>query len=74
MATWVSLMTLSATPPWYAPKNIATFNSYAEAPEPMAGALWTSYDALFPPIWVEAMKKPSKAGSRPAKARPSKAL
>ena len=27
-----------------APKNIATFNSHTEALEPMAGALWTSYD------------------------------
>ena len=31
-----------------APKNIATFNAYSEALEPMAGALWTSYDASFP--------------------------
>ena len=31
-----------------APKNIATFNTYTEALEPMAGALWTSYDASFP--------------------------
>ena len=31
-----------------APKNIATFNTHTEALEPMAGALWTSYDALFP--------------------------
>ena len=30
-----------------APKNIATFNSHTEAREPMAGALWTSYDASF---------------------------
>ena len=40
----------------------------------MAGALWTSYDALFPAIWVEAMKKPSRAGGKPAKARRRKAL
>ena len=40
----------------------------------MAGALWTSYDASFPAIWVEAMKKPSRAGGKPAKARPRKAL
>ena len=39
----------------------------------MAGALWTSYDASFPAIWVEAMKKPSRAGGKPAKARSSKA-
>ena len=56
-----------------APKNIATFNTHTEALEPMAGALWTSYDASFPAIWVEAMKKPSRAGGKPAKARPSKA-
>jgi SAM domain (Sterile alpha motif) len=31
-----------------APKNIATFNTHTEAPEPMVGALWTSYDASFP--------------------------
>jgi hypothetical protein len=31
-----------------APKNIATFNSHTEALEPMAGALWTGYDASFP--------------------------
>ena len=40
----------------------------------MAGALWTSYDASFPAIWVEAMKKPSRAGGKPAKARRRKAL
>jgi hypothetical protein len=40
----------------------------------MAGALWTGYDASFPAIWVEAMKKPSRAGGKPAKARPRKAL
>ena len=40
----------------------------------MAGAPWTSYDAPFPARWVEAMKKPSRAGGKPAKARPSKAL
>jgi hypothetical protein len=38
----------------------------------MAGALWTSYDALFPAIWVEAVKKPSRAGGQ-ARARSSKA-
>ena len=56
-----------------APKNIATFNTHSEALEPMAAALWTSYDASFPAIWVEAMKKPSRAGGKPAKARSSKA-
>jgi class 3 adenylate cyclase/predicted ATPase len=40
----------------------------------MAGALWTSYDASFPAIWVEAMKRRSKAGGKPAKSRPSKSL
>jgi hypothetical protein len=30
------------------PKNIATFNTHTEALEPMAGALWTSYNASFP--------------------------
>ena len=40
----------------------------------MAGALRTSYDASFPAIWVEAMKRPSRAGSTPAKARPHKAV
>jgi hypothetical protein len=56
------------------PKKIATFNNHTEAPEPMAGALWTSYDASFPAIWVEAMKKPSRAGGKPAKAQRRKAL
>ena len=40
----------------------------------MAGALRTSYDASFPATWVEAMKKPSRAGGKPAKARRRKAL
>ena len=40
----------------------------------MAGAPRTSYDASFPARWVEAMKKPSRAGGKPAKARPRKAL
>jgi hypothetical protein len=40
----------------------------------MADALWTSYDASFPAIWVEAMKKPSRGGGKPAKARPYSAL
>ena len=40
----------------------------------MAGALWTSYDASFLARWVEAMKKPSRAGGKAAKARPRKAL
>ena len=31
----------------------------------MAGALWTSYDASFPAIWVEAMKRRSRAGGEP---------
>ena len=57
-----------------APKNIATFNTHTEALEPMAGALWTSYDASFPAIWVEAMKKRSRAGRKPAKARLRNAL
>jgi hypothetical protein len=48
---------------------MATFNTHTEALQPMAGALWTSYDASFPAIWVEAMKKPSRAGGKPAKAR-----
>jgi GAF domain-containing protein len=39
----------------------------------VAGALWTGYDASFPAIWVEAMK-PSRAGGKPANARPKKAL
>jgi GAF domain-containing protein len=41
---------------------------------PMAGALWTSYDASFPAIWVEAMRRRSRAGGKPPKARPRKAL
>ena len=57
-----------------APKNIATFNTHTEALEPMAGALWTSYDASFPAIWVEAMKRRSRAGGKPAKARRRKAV
>ena len=28
------------------PKNIATFNTHTETPEPMAGAFFTRYDAL----------------------------
>ena len=40
----------------------------------MAGALWTSYDTSFPAIWVEAMKRRSRAGGKPAKARPRSAL
>ena len=52
-----------------APNNIATFNTHTEALEPMAGALWTSYDASFPAIWVEAMKRRSRAGGEPAKTR-----
>jgi two-component system, NtrC family, sensor kinase len=39
------------------------------APEPMVGTLWTSYDASFPAIWVEAMKRRSRAGGEPAKTR-----
>jgi hypothetical protein len=42
--------------------------------EPMAGALWTSYDASFPAIWVEAMKRRSGAGGEPAKARRRKSV
>ena len=40
----------------------------------MAGTLSTSYDGSFPAIWVEAMKKPSRAGGKLAKARPHSAL
>jgi class 3 adenylate cyclase/putative methionine-R-sulfoxide reductase with GAF domain len=40
----------------------------------MVGTFGTSYDASFPAIWVEAMKKPSRAGGKPAKARPHSAL
>jgi hypothetical protein len=40
----------------------------------MVGALWTSYDASFPARWAKAMKKPSRAGGKPAKARPDKAV
>jgi hypothetical protein len=40
----------------------------------MAGALWTSYHASFPARWVEAMKKPSRAGGKPAKAPRRKAV
>ena len=61
-------------PPRYsALKNIATFNTHTEALEPMVGALSTSYDASFPAIWVEAMKRRSRAGGKPAK-RPRSAL
>jgi len=52
-----------------APKNIATFNTHTEALEPMAGALWTGYDPSFPARWVEAMKRRSRAGGEPVKAR-----
>jgi GAF domain-containing protein len=57
-----------------APKNIATFNTHTEALEPMAGALWTGYDPSFPALWVEAMKKSSQAGGKPAKVRRRPAL
>jgi hypothetical protein len=40
----------------------------------MVGALWTSYDASFPARWAEAMKKPSRAGGKPAKVRRRSAL
>jgi len=40
----------------------------------MAGALWTSYDASFPDRWVEAMKRRSRAGGEPAKARRRKSV
>ena len=40
----------------------------------MAGALWTSYDPSFPALWVEAMKKSSQAGGKPAKVRRRPAL
>ena len=74
-ATWVSLMTPQRNAARsIAPKNVATFNTHTEALEPMAGALWTSYDASFPARWVEAMKKPSRAGGKPAKAQARKAL
>ena len=39
----------------------------------MAGALGTGYDPSFPARWVEAMKKPSRAGGNPPGARPRKA-
>ena len=71
-ATWVSLMT--PQPRRRLRLNIATFNTHTEALEPMAGALWTGYDASFPARWVEAMKKRSRAGRKPAKARPRSAL
>jgi two-component system, NtrC family, sensor kinase len=35
----------------------------------MAAARWTSYDASFPARWVEAMKRRSRAGGEPGKAR-----
>jgi class 3 adenylate cyclase len=35
----------------------------------VAGPLWTSYDASFPAIWVEAMKRRSRAGGEPVKGR-----
>ena len=40
----------------------------------MAGALWSSYHAAFPATWVEAMKKSSRAGGKPAKVRRRSAL
>ena len=40
----------------------------------MVGATGTSYDASFPAIWVEAMKKPSRAGGKPVKVQRRKAL
>jgi molybdopterin biosynthesis enzyme len=40
-------------------------NTHTEALEPMAGALWTSYDTSFPAMWVEAMKRRSRAGGEP---------
>jgi hypothetical protein len=48
-----------------APKNIATFNTHAQALEPMAGATFTRYDASSY-ARVAAMKKRSRAGSKPA--------
>jgi len=40
----------------------------------MAGAPWTGYDPRSQPRWVEAMKKPSRAGGKRAKALPRNAL
>ena len=57
-----------------AASEFATFNTHTEALEPMAGALWTSYDASFPAIWVEAMRRRSRAGGQPAKVRRRPAL
>ena len=57
-----------------APKNIATFNTHTEALEPMAGATLDPLRCLVLRPWVEAMKRRSRAGSKPAKARPPRAL
>ena len=57
-----------------APKNIATFNTHTEALEPMAGA---TLDPLRCPVLrarVAAMKRRSRAGSKPAKARRRRAV
>jgi hypothetical protein len=40
----------------------------------MAGATVTRYDASFPAIRADAMKRRSRAGGKPSKARPRKAL
>ena len=56
-----------------APKNIATFNTHTEALGPMAGATWTRYDALFPPMGG-GNEAALQAGGKPAKARRRKAL
>jgi hypothetical protein len=51
-----------------APKNIATFNTTPKRCSPMAGTTFTRYDA---PSYarVAAMKRRSRAGGKPAKAR-----
>ena len=73
-ATWVSLMTLSATPRGALHLRI----SRVQHPHRSAGAHGRcSRDrlrCLVPQRWAEAMKKPSRAGGKPAEARPSKAL
>jgi hypothetical protein len=69
----ISITGMRSGNPLPLPKNIAMFNTHTEALEPMAGALWTSYDASFPAICVKAMKKPSRAGGKPVKARRRKA-
>ena len=57
-----------------APKNIAPFNTHAEAMEPWPVLSGPATMPRSQPRWVEAMKKPSRAGGKPAKARPHSAL